>query len=463
MLFSSLEFLYLFLPLTVAVYFLGPLRWRNGVLLVFSLLFYGAGEPVYLWLMVLTILADYGFGLWIETAARRGRAAKPILVLAIALHVSLLGFFKYYDWLASLLSLPVLGIPLPIGISFYLFQAMSYVIDVYRREVTAQRSLVAFGTYVSLFPQLVAGPIVRYGEIDAALRERPHTVSRFASGIVTFSVGLAKKVLLANEAGALASSLSASGADATVAGLWLWLILFSFQIYFDFSGYSDMAMGLGRLFGFDFPENFRYPYVSRSITEFWRRWHMTLSGWFRTYVYIPLGGNRRGRARTVLHLLLTWSLTGLWHGASPNFLLWGLYFFFLLTLEKNILSSVLEKLPRVLRHAYALVLILLGWLIFSADALPLGSIPLLAGRLVGIGAAGGSSPLVTYELCRHLPLLFCLALGSTPLPRRWWLLASRRYPRVGAAARILACLASLAGCTVTLVNSGYNPFLYFRF
>ncbi len=463
MLFSSLEFLYLFLPLTLLVYYSVPKGWRNAVLLVSSLLFYGVGEPIYLWLMVLTVLADYGFGLWIERRAGRRRSPKPILVLAVILHVGILGFFKYYDPLAEVLSLPVVGVSLPVGISFYTFQALSYVIDVYRRETSVQRSLVAFGAYVSLFPQLVAGPIVRYGEIDGQLKERSHTAQKIAAGISVFSVGLAKKVLLANGAGELCGALVLSGGTRTVLGAWLWLLFFAAQIYFDFSGYSDMAIGLGRLLGFEFPKNFCYPYVSRSITDFWRRWHMTLSGWFRAYVYIPLGGNRRGRWRTYFNLFVTWSLTGLWHGADWNFLLWGLYFFFLLVLEKAFLLRLLRRIPRLFSHAYALFFILLGWLIFSADSMSVVEMGNLGGRLLGMGASGWSSPTVTYELLRNLLFLLILTLGSTPVPLRLWNLLCQRLPRTAGVAKILLCLASLVVCTAYLVNSGYNPFLYFRF
>ncbi len=463
MLFSSLEFLYLFLPLTLIVYYLVPRRWRNATLLLSSLLFYGVGEPIWLWLMVLTILADYGFGLWVEGRARQGRSPKPILYMAVVFHLAALGFFKYYDPLAEALSLPTVGVSLPVGISFYTFQALSYVIDVYRREVAAQRSLVAFGAYVSLFPQLVAGPIVRYGEIDGQLKERSHTAERIAAGIAAFSVGLAKKVFLANGAGELCGYLSESRGTETVLGVWLWLISFAFQIYFDFSGYSDMAVGLGRLFGFEFPKNFCYPYVSTSITDFWRRWHMTLSGWFRAYVYIPLGGNRRGRFRTYFNLFVTWSLTGLWHGASLNFLAWGLYFFLLLVLEKAVLLRFLGKIPVPLCRAYALIFILLGWLIFSAEGMSFSDILTLSGRLVGIGASGWSVSAVTYELLRYLPFLLLCVLGSTPLPARVWECLRYRLPRVAGVARTVLCLTSLIGCTAYLVNSGYNPFLYFRF
>jgi len=360
MLFSSLEFLYLFLPLSLAVYFLCPQRWRDAVLLLVSLIFYGLGEPMYLPLMLLTVAADYGFGLLLSRRMRKNRSHRWVLILAVVFNLSLLAFFKYYDLIAPLVFLPELGLSLPIGISFYTFQALSYVIDVYRRETEAQRSFVDFGTYVSLFPQLIAGPIVRYTEIDEQLKERTHTLSRISSGVTVFLAGLCKKVLLANPAGALGESLLAGAGIETVAGVWLWLISYAFQIYFDFSGYSDMAIGLGRILGFEFPQNFRYPYVSRSITEFWRRWHITLSSWFRSYVYIPLGGNRRGRWRTYRNLLITWALTGLWHGAAWNFLLWGLYFFLLLALEKAFLLRAAERLPSVLRWGGTLFLILAG-------------------------------------------------------------------------------------------------------
>ena len=372
MLFSSLEFLYLFLPLTLLFYFVLPPRLRNGVLLAVSLIFYAYGEPIYLLLMIGTVVLDYAFGLLI---ARFPKRAKLLLWSAVAVNLGLLAFFKYYGLAASILPIPVLSVALPIGISFYTFQALSYVIDVYRGTVAPQRSLVAFGTYVALFPQLIAGPIVRYTDVDRALSYRQTTLSGAAEGVRRFVIGLAKKVLLANRAGALWEALRmANAASPTVLGAWLSLIFFAFQIYFDFSGYSDMAIGLGKLFGFSFPENFRYPYVARSITDFWRRWHITLSSWFREYVYIPLGGNRHGRLRMYRNLLITWALTGLWHGASWNFLAWGLYFFAILALEKAVLARLLARLPRPWQHVYALMLILFGWLIFAYDGSGVGAL-----------------------------------------------------------------------------------------
>lgn len=466
MLFSSLEFLYLFLPITLLVYFVAPPVARNAVLLLVSLVFYGFGEPIYLFLMLFTIGADYVFGLAIAAKIRRGGSPKRLLFAAVALNLALLGFFKYYDFVARTVGLPELGLSLPIGISFYTFQAISYVIDVARQEVAAQKNLISFGTYVTLFPQLIAGPIVRYSEIEARLARRKHTLARIADGIAVFCVGLAKKVLLANPAGELCEALMFRLAEPTcrtVLGAWLWLILFAAQIYFDFSGYSDMAVGLGRIFGFEFPQNFRYPYVSRSITEFWRRWHITLSSWFREYVYIPLGGNRRGRGRTVRNLLITWALTGLWHGAAWNFLLWGVYFFVLLSLEKFVWGKRLERAPSLLRHAYALFFILLGWLIFASDGTRALNALSLGGALVGVGCASFSDAIVQYELIRFFPLLFVMVLGATPLPRKLFYRVAQDRPSLAGLARVFLCIASLVVCTAYLVDSGYNPFLYFRF
>ncbi len=464
MLFSSLEFLYLFLPLTLALYFATPRRFRNLTLLVTSLVFYGIGEPIYLFLMVLTVVADYAFGLAITRFPCR---AKLLLWSAVIFNLALLGFFKYYTLVASLVPvLPALSVSLPIGISFYTFQALSYVIDVYRDTVAPQRSLVSFGAYVTLFPQLVAGPIVRYSDVDAQLAERHSTWQRAADGVRRFCVGLAKKVLLANAAGALFDSLRLAQTTPSTLGAWTVLVAYAFQIYFDFSGYSDMAIGLGKLFGFDFPENFRYPYVAKSITEFWRRWHITLSSWFREYVYIPLGGNRRGKGRMLVNLLVTWALTGLWHGASWNFLVWGLYFFVLLALEKLLLGRLLERLPHLVRHAYALFFILVGWLIFFHDGSGAGLA--VADALAYVRALFGfGTPIADgytrYELWRHLPLLVIMAVGCTPLPARAIRALRKRLPRTALAFVLLLSVGSLLLSTAYLVSSGYNPFLYFRF
>ncbi len=457
MLFSSVEFLFLFLPLSVLGYFICPLRLRNGWLLLISLFFYGFGEPIYVFLMIFTVLADYLFGRAIERSATRKRLW---LFGAVGFNLSLLGFFKYYTLLSALLPLPSLDISLPIGISFYTFQALSYVIDVYRAEVKAEHSIISFGAYVSLFPQLIAGPIVKYSDVSRELSGRLHSLSDICDGLSRFSAGLSKKVILANGAGQLYLSLTRHGGSAL--GLWLGLIFYAFQIYYDFSGYSDMAIGLGRIFGFRFPENFNYPYISRSITEFWRRWHMTLSSWFRDYLYIPLGGNRRGKARTYLNLFIVWSLTGLWHGASLNFLLWGIYFFILLVLEKSFLLSWLARLPRFFSHAYALLFILLGWLIFSADGgEAFGVFETLSG-LFAISLPFFERGLL-YELSRSLPYLLIMAIGVTPLPKKLFYLLKDKGGSLFLSVRNALTLASLLLSTAYIVGSDYNPFLYFRF
>ncbi len=473
MLFSSLEFLYLFMPVTLIIYFISPVRWRNLALLLVSLVFYGWGEPVYVFLMIFTIIIDYIFGWLIEIHLDNRRRARAILIWTIAINLAILGFFKYAGFIVSNLrlipgleGLSVPEISLPIGISFYTFQALSYVIDIYRGDCRAQRNIVSFGAYVSLFPQLVAGPIVRYRDIDEQLTERRHSLSLAAAGIRTFTAGLAKKVLLANTAGQMWKYFSAlPEGELTVAGAWLGIIFYAFQIYFDFSGYSDMAIGLGRIFGFRFLENFNYPYISKSITEFWRRWHISLSSWFREYVYFPLGGSRRGAARTYLNLLAVWLLTGLWHGASWNFVIWGLYYFVLLFIEKAFLGKLLEKLPAPLRHAYLLFFVLIGWLIFVFDGT--GGLTLSRGfsyLLVMFGAGG--VPLINqadiFDMARSAFLVVVMVVASTPLSRRafWGAYEKKKWlPYAAGAASVLA----LVICTAYLVDSTFNPFLYFRF
>ncbi|MBQ8720714.1 MAG: MBOAT family protein [Clostridia bacterium] len=451
MLFSSLEFLYLFLPVSVGGYFLCPRRLKNLWLFAVSLVFYAFGEPVYVLLMLFTVLCDYLFGLRLE----RGKRKKLILWCAVALNLALLGFFKYYDLFASLVGLPELNIPLPIGISFYTFQALSYVVDVYRGQVRAERSFVSFGAYVSLFPQLIAGPIVKYSDVSRELSDRRHSVSDAAEGIARFCVGLSKKVLLANGAGELSEAFFEKG---SVLSFFVGLLLYAMQIYYDFSGYSDMAIGLGRIFGFRFPENFNYPYTSESITEFWRRWHITLSSWFREYVYIPLGGNRKGKWRTYLNLFVVWSLTGLWHGASLNFILWGVYFFVLLVIEKAFFLKCLKNIPKVLRCLYSGVFILIGWLIFAAEGVTVTEL------FAGISSLSFTDGGVTlYALLRILPFILIMLVGVTPLPKRLFSQLAENRPALGATLRNILSVASLLLCTAYLADAGYNPFLYFRF
>ena len=463
MLFSSLEFLYLFLPWTVLVYFAVPRKAKNAVLLAASLLFYAVGEPKYLFLMLAVTVANFIFGRLADTSCHSRRFCRAALVSAVVFNLSALFFFKYFDFTASQLGIfEPLGLALPIGISFYVFQALSYVADVYRGDVTPSCNIINFSAYVSFFPQLIAGPIVRYSDVDSALRERKHDFSGAADGVRRFCAGLSKKVLLANRAGAVWERLaSLPEGEISTASVWLGAIFYAFQIYFDFSGYSDMAIGLGKIFGFDFPENFNYPYISRSISEFWRRWHITLSSFFRDYVYIPLGGSRRGRLRTYLNLFAVWCLTGIWHGASFNFLLWGIYYFFLLTLEKAFLGKILKKLPAALSCAYTVIAVLVGWVIFAADTLKDGFFA-YAKNMFLLGGAPLISRSATYELWRNSVLFVIMIFASTPIPKKLFLRATGGKGASKMAQNALSLLALLL-CTAALVSSGYNPFLYFRF
>lgn len=433
MVFSSLEFLYFYLAASLLLYFITPWKFRNLVLFVVSLAFYGWGEPKLIWLMVFTIAVNYVCGYFVgkyrDTQPRRARF---FLVLDIIVSLMILGFFKYCDFfITNLRRLPFLsfleplGLELPIGISFYTFQTMSYPIDVYRGEARMQKNFVTFGTYVTLFPQLIAGPIVRYQEVDEQLRHRTVSIALFASGARTFVCGLAKKVFLANSAYAVwESARLASDGSRTVLGAWTGLLFYCFYIYFDFSGYSDMAIGLGKMLGFRFLENFNYPYISQSITEFWRRWHISLGTWFREYVYIPLGGNRAGRFRMYRNLLVVWFLTGFWHGANWNYIIWGLYYGLLLILEKAFLLKRMDRLPAVFRHIYALFFIYFGWLIFAFEDMGAGASYLAS--LFGAGGAGLLNSGDLYTLLHQLVFLMIAVIGSTPLPKRiFWQLYDR--------------------------------------
>ncbi len=463
MVFSSLIFLFAFLPTVLLLYFSAPKKLKNGVLFVVSLFFYGWGEPIYILLMMASITSAYLFGFPIARhRERRPALAKAITAVSVCVNLSALFFFKYYNFLASAAKLPtIVGLALPIGISFYTFQILSYTVDLYRGEIALQRNYLAFGTYVTLFPQLVAGPIVKYSEIDGALTDRVTTRSDFANGVLRFVCGLAKKILIGD---ALAAGYeyykTMMQFTPTALGAWLVAIFYSLHLYFDFSGYSDMAIGLGRMFGFSFPENFNYPYISKSISEFWRRWHMTLSHWFRDYVYIPLGGNRRGKWKLCRNLMAVWLLTGLWHGAGWNFILWGLYFGVLLIMERLFLSRVLEKAPNALRHFYTLVLVFISFLIFSSDRLSFAWNCILA--MVGVGTVGFSTQTVTYQLLRYLPLLAVAGVGATPLVKqrvREFLRGSNRR----AAWIPVGSVVILLVCTAYLVDSTYSPFAYLNF
>ena len=468
MVFSSIEFLYLYLPLSMLIYFIIPARClslRNLALLVLSLAFYGWGEPIYIFIMFFSIAVDYTCGYLVAKNRKTNpRKAKNAMIASVVLNLSVLGFFKYFDFIIENLalipifsSLEPIGIALPIGISFYTFQTMSYTLDIYLGKAKVQKNIFTFGSYVTMFPQLIAGPIVRYGDIDDQLRQRKHSFSQASSGILRFICGLAKKVLLANTAGAVYSQLTLSVSEnPSVLTTWLALIFFSFQIYFDFSGYSDMAIGLGRIMGFEFIENFDYPYISKSITEFWRRWHISLSSWFKEYVYIPLGGNRKGIGRTVINLLIVWFLTGLWHGASWNFIIWGLYFFILLVIEKFFLSKILQKLPKIISHIYSLVLIIFGWYIFVACDL---SAPFKF--LSAMFSAPVFCSLSVYELLRNIFFILILCVASTPLPHKLFL--KFKDNPIFRVAIFVGSIILLLVSTAYIVDSSYNPFLYFRF
>jgi len=471
MIFSSTVFLFLFLPLTVIIYYLCPPVLRNGVLLVSSLLFYGFGEPRYLVVMIFSILLHYGCGIAVHSLKQRekNRAAKIMLALSAAGSLSVLGYFKYAGFFMDNVN-RLLGTgfywlqpALPIGISFYTFQALSYVIDVYRGKAEVQKNPVTFAAYITLFPQLIAGPIVRYVTVEKQLKSRTVSADSAAEGIRRFITGLGKKVLLANQAGLLWEEISAiDPSQLSAAAAWLGAAAFTLQIYFDFSGYSDMAIGLGKMFGFTFEENFRYPYESKSITEFWRRWHISLGTWFREYVYIPLGGSRRGRLLQMRNLFIVWALTGLWHGASWNFLWWGLYFCVLLILEKLFLLPILEKLPRWIQHLYALFFIAAGWIIFEMT--DIGGMMGYLKAMTGLG--GFVDGRAGYLFGNYMVMLLIMCAGATSVPKA----AASRFLRKLEGRPYLALvlkngfyMAVLLASTAFIVGDTYQPFLYFRF
>lgn len=466
MVFASVPFLFVFLPAVLAAYFLCPRRWHNAVLLVFSLFFYAWGEPIYILLMLCSITVSFLAGRALgrtHTPARR----RAVLSASVAYHLLTLGFFKYADFLIGTvnslfgLSLPLLSLPLPIGISFYTFQTLSYIVDVYRGVCAPQRRWDWLAMYVSLFPQLIAGPIVRYQTVEQQIAHRTISRAQCAEGVRRFTAGLVKKVLLANNIGLVFTQIMGNGAlPQSVLAAWVAVAAYTFQIYFDFSGYSDMAIGLGKLFGFTFEENFNLPYLSRSITEFWRRWHISLGTWFRDYVYIPLGGNRCGWGRQLFNIAVVWLLTGLWHGASWNFVLWGAYYAVLLMVEKLGLLRVLARLPRMLQHAYALFFIVVGWALFACTG---------PGQLSGVfGALFGLSGVPLYDasslfLLKNNALLWLLLVfaSTASFARLHTHLLSRRW--YAEALCPLGLAAALLACTAFIVSGSFNPFLYFRF
>ncbi len=471
MVFSSLLFLFRFLPATILAYYILPGRCHNLVLFISSLVFYAWGEPVYVVLVLFSTATDYIAGMAVSHYKKRGLKKKAFtaVVCSAIINLSLLGFFKYAGFLISNLNmlpgvmLKEADIPLPIGISFYTFQTMSYTIDVYRGDAKVQKNFIAFGAFVSLFPQLVAGPVIRYKTIAGQLNKRTESIDLFYKGIFRFITGLGKKVLIADQLGILWNETAAmEDLHLTTVAAWLGVIAFTFEIYFDFSGYSDMAIGLGAMFGFTFPENFNYPYESKSITEFWRRWHISLGTWFREYVYIPLGGNRKGRGRQFINIAIVWLLTGLWHGAYWNFVLWGVYYGVLLVTEKILWEKFFIKLPAAIRHIYTMAAVTFGWSLFAWQDMADSSVFMKAMFLQA--EAGIANRQVLYLLYSNFFILLVAVIFSSSLPKKF--ITGRLFPE-GTVKREVAGIVFVAvisvSCVAMLVNSSYSPFLYFRF
>lgn len=464
MVFSSLVFMFAYLPITLLAYYLVPRQGRNIFLFIVNLIFYGWGEPKLVLLMVFNIFFNYIGGWLVDKYRADAKKKKLFLILTCVLDIGILAVFKYTGMITETLNmLPFLNIPelqisLPIGISFYTFQTMSYVIDVYRDDAPVSKNFINFGTYVALFPQLIAGPIVRYRDVAEQLVNRRETLEMFTEGVKLFMVGLAKKVIIANTMGTLTTNIFATTDENGVVGTWVGMIAYTFQIYFDFSGYSDMACGLGNMLGFEFLKNFNYPYIAKSITDFWRRWHISLSTWFKEYVYIPLGGNRKGVKRQILNLLIVWGLTGLWHGAAYNFVLWGLYYGLLLILEKFVLKKFLDRLPSFVQHIYTLFIIIIGWgLFYFTDVGQLGEFMVDLFNF-GNGICGDQA---FNLIMSNLPMLIIAAVASTPLATMLYTrFEHRRFMWIP---ETLYCMGILAVSTASLVNQSYNPFLYFRF
>lgn len=467
MVFSSLTFLMLFLPAVLLIYFAVPRQGKNAVLFIFSLLFYAWGEPIYVGLMIFSTVLDYTCG-WLVEKYRGTSKQKIGLLISVFTNLSLLFFFKYTDFFIGTINtvfgtdIAMLNLPLPIGISFYTFQTMSYTIDVYRGDAKVQKNILSFGAYVSLFPQLIAGPIVRYQDVADQLNERTHSFDRFGDGVKRFVTGLGKKVLLANNIGLLWDAISKTAAEnLTTLAAWLGIIAFAFQIYFDFSGYSDMAIGLGKMFGFEFLENFNYPYTSKSVTEFWRRWHISLGTWFRDYIYIPLGGNRKGLPIQIRNIAIVWLLTGFWHGASWNYVLWGVFYGLLLMAEKLFLLKWLKKAPAFVGHIYTMFAVLFGWVLFAFEDFGKGIAFL---KTMFGGGSGFISNSTLYQILSYLPLLIVCLVAATPLAKKIY---GKLSCKAGEVVLLTVDSVRIAGIMLLsiayLISGSYNPFLYFRF
>lgn len=463
MVFSSITFLFYFLPVVLLLYYIMPKKYKNAIILIASLLFYFFGEPVYIILMIFSIIITYIFGLLIDKY-RYAENSKIFLILFLIITLGLLIYFKYIDFLIKNINLlltkkiNLMNVVLPIGISFYLFQMISYIVDVYKGTVKVQKNILKLATYVALFPQLIAGPIVRYSTIESELPDRKHSIEKFALGVRRFIIGLGKKVLIANSLGELQNLFLASN-EMSVLFYWLYAISSMLQIYFDFSGYSDMAIGLGKMLGFEFLENFNYPYIATSITDFWRRWHISLSMWFRDYVYIPLGGNRVSKLKWIRNIMVVWMLTGLWHGAAWNFVLWGFFFGVLLILEKVVLEKYLKKMPKFISRIYTLLIVMISFVIFNGENI--SQILKNLGGLIGIG----NIPLVSKESLYYLKnyfILLCISIiGATPIIKNF--VMQDKLDKIRNIAEPVFLLIILVISTSYIVDGSFNPFLYFRF
>lgn len=467
MVFSSLVFLFYFLPITLLLYFVIPDKFRNVFILLTGLFFYAWGEPKYVIIMVLSTAIDFTAGLLINKFSEKRNIQTVFLLVSVIMNLGLLGVFKYSSFIITTinsvfeLNIADPQLPLPIGISFYTFQSMSYTIDLYLKKIKVQKNFFSFAAYVTLFPQIVAGPIVRYDDVAKEIDHRTISVSKVSEGIAKFLKGLAKKVLLANNIGLIWTQVKAMDyGEISAATAWLGILAFTFQIYFDFSGYSDMAIGLGKMLGFNFPMNFDHPYMSRSISEFWRRWHITLGSWFREYVYIPLGGNRKGFARTIINLLIVWSLTGLWHGSSWNFMLWGFYFGVIIVIERLGFGKILEKLPKFVSMIYTFVLVIFGWVLFDTNTL--SDAWRYIGAMFGVNGILGDSTAL-YLLSSNVVIYALCIFASTDVFSRITDKLHKNRPSQLKIAAIAAQLIVLINCTAYLVDASYNPFLYFRF
>lgn len=465
MLFSTVFFLFVFLPIVLIIYFVVPKKFKNLILFVSSLIFYAWGEPIYVCIMIFSTLVDYTIGMLIHKNDKNEIRRKLLLLTSITINIGMLAIFKYSDFFIVninnifKLDISLMNLPLPIGISFYTFQTLSYTIDVYKRKVDVQKNIISFGTYVALFPQLIAGPIVRYITVSKEINERKVTSESFANGIIRFIQGLAKKVLIANNVGQIWSIIKESGISTmpTITA-WIGIICFGLQIYFDFSGYSDMAIGLGKMFGFNFDENFNYPYTSKSITEFWRRWHISLSTWFKEYIYIPLGGNRKGLLKQIRNILIVWFLTGFWHGAEWNFIFWGIYFGVILIIEKVFLFKFLEKIPKVFSHIYTLLLIIFGWVLF--DFTNISDMFIFIKNMFGLSSNGMLDSQTIYYIYTNIFIIVLAIIACTPLPK---IIMEKIYSSKFKYLTIIIYISMFILSVAYLVDSTYNPFLYFRF